>query len=99
MGPGLRRGYDASLAIEAARLYDVGLGRRARGARLGVPHEAVRKWLDKYRAGGMELLLKMGGKQARYDYETKVAAASAVVDGGRASPRRWSASASRASAR
>ena len=28
----------------------------------------------------------MGGRQARYDFETKVAAASAVVDGGMAKP-------------
>ena len=87
MGIDLRRGHDASLAIEAAQLHDAGLGRRAIvGARLGVSHEAVRKWLDKYRAGGTELLLKMGGKRARYDYETKVAAASAVVDGGTSKP-------------
>ena len=86
MGTDLRCKYDASLLSDAALLHDAGLGRRAIGARLGVPHEAVRKWLDKYRAGGMELLLKMGGTQARYDYETKVAAASAVVDGGATKP-------------
>ena len=77
MGTDLRCKHDASLLVEAARLHDAGLGRRAIAARLGVPHEAVRKWLVKYRAGGMELLLKMGGKQSRYGYGTKVAAASA----------------------
>ena len=82
----LRCRHDESLRLEAARLHDAGLGRRAIGAALGVPHEAVRRWLEKYRAGGTELLLNMGGKQARYDYETKVAAASAVVDGGMARP-------------
>ena len=82
----LRCRHDESLRLEAARLHDAGLGRRAIGAALGVPHEAVRRWLEKYRAGGTELLLKMGGKQARYDYETKVAAARAVVDGGMAKP-------------
>lgn len=86
MGTDLRCKHDASLLVEAARLHDAGLGRRAIAARLGVPHEAVRKWLVKYRAGGMELLLKMGGKQSRYDYGTKVAAASAVVDGGMGKP-------------
>lgn len=86
MGTDRRCRYDEALLLEAARLHDAGLGRRAIGARLGVPHETVRKWLDKYRAGGTELLLKMGGKQARYDYETKVAAASAVVDGGMGKP-------------
>lgn len=86
MGTDLRCSYDEPLLLEAARLHDAGLGRRAIGARLGVPHATVRKWLDKYRAGGTELLLKMGGKQTRYDYGTKVAAASAVVDGGMAKP-------------
>ena len=71
MGTDLRCKHDASLLVEAARLHDAGLGRRAIAARLGVPHEAVRKWLVKYRAGGMELLLKMGGKQSRYDYGTR----------------------------
>lgn len=86
MGTDLRCRHDAALLLEAARLHDAGLGRRAIGSRLGVPHATVRKWLDKYRAGGTELLLKMGGKQTRYDYETKVAAASAVVDGGLSKP-------------
>ncbi|WP_270472331.1 helix-turn-helix domain-containing protein [Collinsella intestinalis] len=86
MGTDRRCRYGEALLLEAARLHDAGLGRRAIGARLGVPHATVRKWLDKYRAGGTELLLKMGGKQARYDYETKVAAASAVVDGGMGKP-------------
>ena len=44
-----------------------GWGGRAGGAGLGVPHEAGRRWVEKDRAGGTELLLKMGGKQARYD--------------------------------
>ncbi|MDU8611544.1 helix-turn-helix domain-containing protein, partial [Collinsella aerofaciens] len=35
-----------------------------------------------YRAFGSEVLLRMDGKQGRYTYEQKVAAASAVVDGG-----------------
>ena len=71
----LRCKHDASLLAEATRLHDAGIGRRAIGNMLGVPHAAVRRWIEKYRAGGMELLLKMGGKQARYDYGTKVAAA------------------------
>lgn len=82
----LRCKYDASLLAEAARLHDAGLGRRAIGARLGVPHEAVRRWLERYRAGGMGLLLKMDGKRARYDFETKVSAARAVVDDGMSKP-------------
>ena len=86
MASDLRYRHDESLRLRAARLHDAGLGRRAIGARLGVPHEAVRKWLEKYEAGGTELLLRMDGKQARYGYETKVAAARAVVDGGMSKP-------------
>ena len=62
MASDLRYRHDESLRLQAARLHDAGLGRRAIGARLGVPHEAVRGWLEKYRAGGTELLLKMDGK-------------------------------------
>ena len=86
MASDLRYRHDESLRLQAARLHDAGLGRRAIGARLGVPHEAVRRCLEKYGAGGTELLLKMDGKRARYDYETKVAAARAVVDGGMSKP-------------
>ena len=57
---------------------------RVRGGRkkLSVPKAAVGKWQQIYRAFGSEVLLTMDGKQARYTYEQRVAAASAVVDGG-----------------
>lgn len=42
----------------------------------------MRRWQEIYRAFGSEVLLRMDGKQGRYTYEQKVAAASAVVDGG-----------------
>ena len=48
--------------------------------------ETVREWQKMYRAIGRGGLLAMGVKQARYDYETKVAAARAVVDGGMSKP-------------
>ena len=51
---------------------------------LGIPEEAVRKWQQTYRSVGRDGLLNMGKTHARYDFETKVAAASAVVDGGMA---------------
>ena len=51
-----------------------------------MPAEAVRHWQKTYRAIGKDGLLAMGVKHARYDYETKVAAASAVVDGGMSKP-------------
>lgn len=87
MGTDFRCRHDASLLVEAARLHDAGLGRRAIGAQLGVSHASVREWLGKYRTGGTEPLLKMAGKQARYDFETKVAVESSVVDGETGKPK------------
>ena len=54
--------------------------------RLGVSAETVREWQKMYRVIGRGGLLAMGVKQSRYDYETKVAAARAVVDGGMSKP-------------
>ena len=48
--------------------------------------ETVRGWQKTYRVIGKDGLLAMGVKHARYDYETKVAAARAVVDGGMSKP-------------
>ena len=48
--------------------------------------ETVREWQKMYRVIGRGGLLAMGVKRARYDYETKVAAARAVVDGGMSKP-------------
>ena len=46
----------------------------------------MRKWQLTYRAVGRDGLLSMGKAHARCDFETKVAAASAVVDGGMGKP-------------
>ena len=48
--------------------------------------ETVRGWQKTYRVIGKDGLLAMGVKHARYDYETKVAAARAVVEGGMSKP-------------
>lgn len=77
--------YDRSARERACGLFDRGLGHRAAAARLGVPAKAVEKWFLTFRAVGRDALLDMGS-HARYDFETKVAAASAVVDGGMAKP-------------
>lgn len=74
--------HDVETRRLAAELFADGLGRAAAAKRLSVPEAAVRKWQQIYRAFGSEVLLTMGGRQARYTYEQKVAAASAVVDGG-----------------
>ncbi len=77
--------YDRSVRELACGLFERGLGHRAAAAHLGVPAKAVEKWFLTYRAVGRDALLDMGAHR-RYDYETKVAAASAVVDGGMARP-------------
>ena len=77
--------YDGSVRERACGLFERGLGHRSAAKRLGVPPKAVRKWQQTYRAVGRDAPLDMGTHR-RYDYETKVAAASAVVDGGMARP-------------
>ena len=81
---GLR--HDRLLREQAAQMFERGFGYRLTAKRLGVPAEAVRHWQKTYRVIGRGGLLAMGVTQARYDYETKVAAARAVVDGGMSKP-------------
>lgn len=54
--------------------------------RLGVCAGTVREWQKMYRVIGRGGLLAMGVKRARCDYENKVAAVRAVVDGGMSKP-------------
>ena len=82
----LRVKHDVETRRLAAELFADGLGRAAAAKRLSVPEAAVRKWQQIYRAFGSEVLLTMGGRQARYTYEQKVAAARAVVEDGVAKP-------------
>ena len=86
MSVDLRLRHDRLLREQAVELFERGIGYGLTAKRLGVPAEAVRDWQKTYRAIGKDGLLAMGGQQARYDYETKVAAASAVVDGGMSKP-------------
>ena len=77
--------YDRSVRELACGLFEHGFGRDAAAARLGIPVKAVRQWHLTYRAVGRDGLLDMGAHRT-YDHETKVAAASAVVDGGMTKP-------------
>lgn len=77
--------YDRSVREAACGLFERGLGHEAAAAKLGIPLKAVRQWHLTYRAVGRDALLDMGSHRT-YDYETKVAAAGAVVDGGMAKP-------------
>ena len=81
---GLR--HDRLLREQAAQMFKKGHGYRLTARKLGVSAATVREWQKMYRVIGRSGFLAMGIKQARYDYETKVAAASAVVDGGMSKP-------------
>lgn len=81
---GLR--HDRLLREQAAQMFKKGHGYRLTARKLGVSAATVREWQKMYRVIGKDGLLAMGVKQARYDYETKVAAAKAVVDGGMSKP-------------
>ena len=74
--------HDIEARKAAIGLFERGHGFESAAKALSVPRDTVRQWLYVYRSFGSEVLLSMDGKRARYTYEQKVAAASAVVDGG-----------------
>ena len=78
--------HDRLLREQAAQMFEKRCGYRVTAKRLGVSAATVREWQKMYRVIGRSGFLAMGVKQARYDYETKVAAARAVVDGGMSKP-------------
>ena len=81
---GLR--HDRLLRKQAAQMFEKGFDCRLTARKLGVPAATVREWQKTYRVIGKGGLLAMGVKHTKYDYETKVAAAAAVVDGGMSKP-------------
>ena len=86
MSVDLRLRHDRLLREQAVEMFERGFGYRLTARRLGVSAETVREWQKMYRVIGRGGLLAMGVKQTRYDYETKVGAARAVVDGGMSKP-------------
>lgn len=70
----------------AAELFGKGYGSDFVASRLGLSHIIVEQWLLTYRAVGSEVLLAMGTTHRKYDFGTKVAAASAVIDLGKSKP-------------
>ena len=78
--------HDRLLRKQAVQMFEKGRGYRLTARKLGVSAATVREWQKMYRVIGRSGFLAMGVKQARYDYETKVAAAKAVVDGGMSKP-------------
>ena len=81
---GLR--HDRLLREQAAQMFEKGYGYDLTAKRLGISAATVREWQKMYRVIGKGGLLAMGIKHTKYDYETKVAAAKAVVDGGMSKP-------------
>ena len=81
---GLR--HNRMLREQAVKMFESGFGYGLTARKLGMSAATVREWQKMYRVIGRDGLLAMGIKQARYDYETKVAAAKAVVDGGMSKP-------------
>ena len=78
--------HDRLLRKQAAQMFEKGYGCRLTARKLGVSTATVREWQKMYRVIGRDGLLAMGVKHTKYDYETKVAAAKAVVDGGMSKP-------------
>ena len=82
----LRLRHDRLLREQAVEMFERGFSYRLTAKRLGVSAATVREWQKMYRVIGKGRLLTMGIKHTKYDYETKVAAARAVVDGGMSKP-------------
>lgn len=76
--------YGMEVRARASDLFEQGFAERAVSTVLGVRECTVKKWLYTYRALGKEALLVSA--HLKYDYETKLAAARDVVDGGLSKP-------------
>ena len=81
MPEGLRPRYDGDMRRMAAAMFAEGRGYYATSTKLGLPPATVRQWHRTYVALGVEGLFVMGKKHRSYRWETKVAAARAVVEG------------------
>ncbi len=82
----LRSRHDRLLRKQAAQMFERGCGYDLTAKSLGMSAATVREWQKMYRVNGRSGFLAMGVKHTKYDYETKVAAARAVVDGGMSKP-------------
>ena len=68
----------------ALELFEAGFGKLSASSSLGIPVGAVEKWFYAYKAVGPEGPLNMGRTHNSYSFETKLAFARMVVDGGAA---------------
>lgn len=78
----MKHGMDVK--AEAARYFEMGFAHKSVAGLLGVSPETVKRWLYAYRALGKEALFVT--KHRKYDHETKVRAARAVVEGEMSKP-------------
>lgn len=78
----LRVKYDIEARRAAIGFFERGRGFESAAKALSVPRDTVGRWLYAYRSFGSEALPSMDGRQTGCTCEQKVAAASAVVDGG-----------------
>ena len=78
--------HNRMLREQAVKMFESGFGYGLTARKLGMSAATVREWQKMYRVIGKGGFLAMGIKRTRYDYETKVAAARAVVDGGMSKP-------------
>lgn len=76
--------WDLACRQEAIRLFELGFGYKAVGARLGCPPSTVRKWLYTFKVGGKEALLMRGHRS--YSQELKIAAVRDFLDKGLSKP-------------
>lgn len=82
----LRCRYNRDLRELAANMFEARCGYIFVARTLGISEDIARNWRKTYRAVGRGGLLNMGKTHAKYDFETKVAAARAVVDGDLSKP-------------
>lgn len=82
MAQDMRVKYDVALRRKAADLFGRRLGYRAVSTELETPKRTAKGWQRGFRSAGAEGLLDVGGSQCRYSFETKLAAARAVVEEG-----------------
>lgn len=73
----MKHGMD--VRAEAVRYFEMGFADKTVGRLLGIPHGTVKRWLYAYRALGKEALFVTTHR--KYDHETKVRAARAVIEG------------------
>ena len=78
--------YDKSKREEAVRLVSLGCGKLSLSKSLDIPRQTAEKWVSSINAVGGEVFLEMGTKHRSYEYETKLAAALDVIEGGLTKP-------------